>query len=147
MAGNMKQPSIRKDNPNSRTWILSEEYNLIWSGVNFTLDIKIPAEYEFDMASVPRIFWSFMSHTDLSIEAPLVHDWIYCHSGAIPDFNFSNQIRLSRSMADNIFLEMMEEAGVVKWRRRLAYWTVRLFGKYPKHTYEAMWDFYKKDGK
>lgn len=56
----------------------------------------IPKGFKTDFASVPRIFWSFISPTDEFIRVPsLIHDYMY------------RTHMYSRKIADSIFLEKM----------------------------------------
>lgn len=89
--------------------------------------IDIPIGFEFDGASVPKIAWSIVGH-------PLDQD--YLASACVHDYLYFAQ-PLSRRKADKIMLEAMKMLGVSWWRRRTAYWAVRLFGWIP-------WKKYKK---
>ena len=46
--------------------------------------ITVPAGFEFDLSSVPRIFWSLIAPFELSIAAPLLHDFLYRYGGKPP---------------------------------------------------------------
>jgi hypothetical protein len=78
----------------------------------------IPCGFDTDFASVPRIFWAFISPTDEFIRIPaLIHDYLY-----------RNKI-YTREEDDAIFLEKMlsfDKNVVIK--AYLAYLAVRLFG-------------------
>lgn len=91
-------------------WVTEEEYR--WR------DIVVPEGFTTDLASVPRFLWAVIAPFDLSIEAPVVHDWLYRNGG----------LGRSRAECDRLFLELMEERGVPFLRRRSAYYAVRLFG-------------------
>lgn len=84
---------------------------------------------------------------ELSLEAPLIHDFLYMTRGGrrqtfakpgtlcqpSPEEPVLGRIeppdrRYSRRQADDLFLHMMEQAGVRRWRRTLSYRAVRLFG-------------------
>jgi hypothetical protein len=97
------------------------EITFIINGDVFT----IPAHFETDLASIPRIAWPFMApaHSAL-IRAAIVHDWFYrktCH--------------FSRDEADLIFYHMMKNDGVSKMRASTMYYAVRGFG----------WNYYNED--
>jgi hypothetical protein len=84
--------------------------------------ITIPAGFKTDFASVPRAFWSIIPPWGKYSEAALVHDYLYsAASKAIKS--------MSRKEADDIFLELMKEAGVPWWQRQAIYWAVRMWGK------------------
>lgn len=95
---------------------LEEEFRIVERSVC----INIPAGFIFDAASVPRFFWAGISPTELGIVAPLVHDWLYRTGGQYG--------ALSRSQADQIFLDHMKAEGVSAWRRWAAYAAVRIGG-------------------
>ena len=78
----------------------------------------IPANFETDLASIPRIAWSILSpaHSSLMIPA-IVHDWFYRMTG---DFNRHN--------TDLIFYRMLRDNGLDKLRANIMYYCVRAFG-------------------
>ena len=86
--------------------------------VTFTL--RAEEGYSWDGASIPRCLWWLFGHP-LSPEfrlASLWHDRLCELSDCIED----------RIIADAVFLRLLREAGVGKWRR-LAMWVgVRLYG-------------------
>ncbi|HEY0155467.1 MAG TPA: DUF1353 domain-containing protein [Longimicrobium sp.] len=86
--------------------------------------IVIPEGFRFDLASVPRAVWWLIAPFELSIAAPLVHDFLYRYGGMLA----SGQV-LIRSEADTLFAELMERERVPAWRRVLAYRAVRMFGR------------------
>ena len=87
---------------------------------NFTvLGITIPAGYEFDLASIPRILWPILAPFELSVAAPLLHDYLY--SGEGPK-------GITRKDADLMFLEVMKLEGIGLVKRRAAYLAVRAAG-------------------
>lgn len=94
--------------------------------------IPIPASFECDLSSVPRLLWPLASSFELSIGGPLTHDWLYRHRGSVSVHldGMSAPIphTFSRANADRFFLDYMKEEGVVWWKRQLAYRAVRWFG-------------------
>lgn len=80
--------------------------------------IVIPDGFSFDLASVPRALWSLIAPFELSILAPLVHDFLYR----------GNDERYSRAEADDLFRALMEREGVPWWRRWAAYAAVVRYG-------------------
>lgn len=80
--------------------------------------IVIPDGFTFDLASVPRALWSLIAPFELSILAPLVHDFLYR----------GNDERYSRNEADDLFRDLMEREGVPWWRRWAAYAAVVRYG-------------------
>jgi len=81
------------------------------------IQIRVPPGIVTDGASTPRLLWFlFPPASGRYLEAAVLHDALY-----------SSKV-LPRKVADDIFLEAMEELGVPPWKRYLLYWAVRLFG-------------------
>lgn len=79
----------------------------------------VPAGFETDFASTPRIMWRVCPpSTGKYIWGAVCHDFWY----RTPSEN------ITRSRADSLFLEMMKYCGVSAWKRRAMYRAVRLFG-------------------
>ncbi len=83
-----------------------------------TVCITVPAGFQTDFASVPRIFWSIFPPTGKHGKAAVLHDYLYATQQA------------SRVVADAIFLEAMGVLDVPAWRRWAMYLGVRLGGWY-----------------
>jgi len=79
--------------------------------------IRVPANFETDLASVPRAFYSAFPPWGVYGEAAIVHDWLYWHQAT------------TRPEADAIFREAMTALDVPRWKRLCLYWAVRLFGQ------------------
>lgn len=105
-------------------WRLDQAYGYDDNGTLIT----VPAGFMFDLASVPRPFWWLIAPFELSITAPLLHDFLYANAGAPPTDMITPYRTYSRKQVDTIFTEIMRLEGVVGWRRKLAYWAVRWFG-------------------
>lgn len=105
-------------------WLLDEPYSLTLNDHH----IRIPAGFKFDLASVPRPFWWLISPFELSIVAPLVHDFLYQYAGEPPEGTVVPPKTYTRAEVDRLFLQLMRREGVAAWRRLLAYAAVRLFG-------------------
>lgn len=103
-----------------RKWRLVEGYACRLKISGQTKEIRIHAGFVFDLASIPRIFWRLIAPFELSIAAPLVHDFLY--RGGCPG--------ATRAEADAAFLDLMGRERVPLWRRRLAYLAVRVFGRF-----------------
>ena len=91
--------------------------------------ITVPAGFEFDLSSVPRIFWSLIAPFELSIAAPLLHDFLYRYGGKPPDGAVTPPRSYTRAEADRIFRDIMRAEGVSAWRRTLGYAATRIFGR------------------
>jgi len=105
-------------------WRLEESYSY-QDGAN---EITVPDGFEFDLASIPRALWWLISPFDLSIAAPLLHDYLYQHEGSPPPGSIDPPRTYSRAETDQLFRHVMEMEGVPGWRRSLAYAGVRTFG-------------------
>ena len=111
----------------NQVWRLEHDYLT----VDGPTTITIPGGYEFDLASVPRPLWSVIAPFELSISAPLVHDFIYEFRGVLPAGATAPERTYTRKEADRLFAEMMSAEGVPAWRRVLANVSVRLFARFP----------------
>ncbi|MDF7806215.1 DUF1353 domain-containing protein [Pontiellaceae bacterium B12219] len=78
--------------------------------------ITVPAGFETDFASVPRLFWRIIPPWGRYSAAAVVHDYLYATAS------------VTRYEADRIFLDLMKRLGVPLWKRRLMYRAVRLGG-------------------
>jgi len=107
-----------------KLWRLEQDYRYRDGGNMIT----VPSGFEFDLASVPRAIWWLISPFDLSIAAPLVHDFLYRHGGAPPQGAIIPPRTYARKEADLLFRAIMKEEGVWWWRRAAAYRAVRWFG-------------------
>jgi hypothetical protein len=105
----------------ARAWTLHQRF--VYYDAERNRTIIIPAGFRFDLASIPRQLWWAIGPHELSVEAALVHDWLYAHGGAPPDGPV-----YTRSEADALFSDMMALYGVARLRRMAAYRAVRLFG-------------------
>ena len=103
---------VHHEDERGNVYTLLEEIQ--WGG------ITVPVGFESDGASVPRFFWRvvFPPGDSHALYAAILHDYIYRthHAG------------WSRAAADNLFYTVLVAEGMPKWRARLAYWGVRLFG-------------------
>lgn len=107
-----------------RTWRLEQAYGY----QDGDTQITVPTVFEFDLASVPRPFWWLIGPFDLSIAAPLVHDFLYRYRGDPPQGSTVPARVYTRREADLLFRAIMKEEGVWWWRRAAAYRAVRWFG-------------------
>lgn len=98
-----------------RRWKLIEPFEYYRTGrehVRYT----VPAGFITDFASVPRLLWPILPPYGRYGKAAVLHDYLY-RSGIV-----------GRCEADIIFKEAMEVLGVARWKRRVLYAGVRLFG-------------------
>ena len=79
--------------------------------------ITVPAGFECDLGSVPRIPFAYWLFGGVADSAAALHDWLY-----------SGRERVTRKQADAVFNEAMKASGTAAWRRYPMTWAVRLFG-------------------
>ncbi len=95
-------------------WALMD--TLVYDSGRLGLRIRVPKGFVTDFSSVPRLPLVFLLAGDTAHAPAVVHDWLYSGS------------KVSRSVADEVFLEAMAGVGVPWLRRTAMYWAVRLFG-------------------
>ncbi|MFG5862690.1 DUF1353 domain-containing protein [Metapseudomonas sp. CR1201] len=78
--------------------------------------LVVPDGFETDFASVPRLPLAFLLLGAYGHAAAVLHDHLY-HSGP-----------LTRSAADEVFLNALRSSGHSRWRSWLMWAGVRLFG-------------------
>ena len=76
----------------------------------------VPAGFQTDFASIPRIFWNILPPIGPYAQAAVVHDYLY------------QQGFVDRKTAELTFLEIMKNDGVNCFVRYLMYAAVRVFG-------------------
>ncbi len=99
-----------------RTYLLSKPLRVKLSN-GIKIKVEVPAGFETDFASIPRLLWPLFPPDGPWLEASIVHD--YCYREQVP---------FSRFFADALFRELMRQYEVPWWRRILFFWAVRLFG-------------------
>ncbi|MBC3539853.1 DUF1353 domain-containing protein [Rufibacter sediminis] len=117
-------PPVLTYSQQRRKWILENTY--LYQGDGFTL--TVPAGYAFDLASVPRAVWWAIAPFELSIVAPLVHDFLYDYGGELPAPAVYPYRVFTRRQADYLFLEIMRREGVAELKARIAFNAVRAAG-------------------
>lgn len=118
---NLPRPYLTYDT-RRKIWILMFPYAVVLPG-GWTF--SLPQNFEFDLASIPRIIWPIISSFELSIIAPLIHDYFYQYKGAT---FYHGPRKVDRKTADTLFYNLMLEEGVAKWKAVAAYHAVRMFG-------------------
>ena len=105
-------------------------------GDSGTYHFRIPAGFETDFASVPRLLWWFVHPMDPHIlVGSLIHDDLYTlrkstvtlQTGAGREHTES--LVLSRWMCDSWLRFIMSMFGAPLWKQVLAFWVVRLGGR------------------
>ena len=127
-----------------RLYKLYEPYEYQWQHVSDTYKLVIPAGIETDIASVPRWVWSLFGilPDGLHRAASVLHDFLYrCNkpkgkraSGyffrldAFDNWEDISYYPWSRKQCDRLFIRVMRESHVTKWKRRAMFRAVRLAG-------------------
>lgn len=115
-------------------WELMQDWTHKFDGYSIT--VKKGSVY--NRASIPRVIWPIIGKDDLRNAPPLIHDLLYEYRGDLhrqPEnpkmFGEVTPYRtFKRKDVDNLFLALMREYGVSKWRYVLAYQAVKNFA-YP----------------
>jgi len=100
-------------------WFRLED-ELVWNvsvGCSGHIEIRVPAGFETDLASVPRWLWWLVPKYGGQNFPAVVHDWLYCRDSG----------NHSRFLADALFREGMKQQGVGLFRRWAMFIFVRLF--------------------
>jgi hypothetical protein len=96
--------------------------DLVYESDRLQRVITVPAGFETDFASVPRLPVVYLAAGGTARKAAVVHDYLYRQSG------------VARADADAVFLEAMKASGQPAWRATLMWLGVRGFG----------WQFYRE---
>lgn len=102
------------DNYDDGQWVLAQP--LVYQSDVAGITITVPAGFQTDLASVPRLPVIYLLCGDTSTAAAVVHDYLYG----------SNLV--DRATADAVLREASAVTGVPAWRRGLMWAGVRLFG-------------------
>jgi hypothetical protein len=102
------------DDQDDGKWILRETLTYLSEVARRTIDV--PAGFQTDLASVPRLPLVYLLCGDCAREAAVVHDYLYT----------THQV--DRATADAVLREASAVTGVPWWRRTLMYWGVRAGG-------------------
>lgn len=92
--------------------------------------ITVPQGFEFDLSSIPRLLWGLIAPFELSVAAPLLHDFLYFHGGRPPAGAVVPARIYNRAEVDAMFRGIMRKEGVPRWRQLLGYLAVRTFGRH-----------------
>ena len=98
-------------------------------------EIKLLKGFDFDAASIPKIFWSI-------IGSPFTGN--YTTPAAIHDGLYAGEV-LDRKVCDDIFLDLMKQYKVSYVIRYAMYWAVRLGGAkvWKEHNQEEVQEYKK----
>jgi hypothetical protein len=90
--------------------------------------ITVPKGFLFDLSSVPRFLWWLIAPFELSVVAPLIHDFLYRYGGKPPAGSIEPPHEYTRAEVDRVFSHIMKAEKVAPWRRVFGYAAVRIFG-------------------
>ena len=102
-------------------------------------EIFVKKGFVTDLASVPRICWTFIAPWDVA-RAAIIHDLLYkkiriyrreC-SKTLNNFEDPKVISAAKKAADNVFHMAMKDAepSVAGWKIAAAYYSVKMFGRW-----------------
>ena len=111
-------PLVLEEMPSGKQWRLHYSFIYVWRRRGIVLHIR--AGLVTDLASIPRLARLFITKLGLYNKAAVVHDAIYQ--------NRYGETKLTRADADLCFYDAMTDKGVVKWKRTVLYYSVRMFG-------------------
>lgn len=101
---------------NNGKYVLAEDYTYSINGYCIT----VPKGFLTDLASVPLPFRMFFPKDGEYTPAAVIHDFLYSKL---------NTTGINRELADKIFLFIMQELRVAKYKRKAMYKAVRIFGE------------------
>ena len=118
-----KETTLKLTPAGFKTWKLDSEFI---QEIGFTADINgkvqfeitVPKGFETNLASTPRFLWAILPPFGRYTQASVIHDYLY----------YSHEF--IRSVSDRIFYELMLRYGTYKWKAKLMFWAVRLFGRF-----------------
>lgn len=98
-----------------RRWTLLEEFD--FASKVLERIVRVPAGFETDFASIPRVLWNLLPPTGRYGKAAVIHDYLYRTRG-----------QATRGDADRVLLEAMDALGVGRLTRWTIYSGVRIGG-------------------
>ena len=116
-----KTPLVVEVMPSGKRFRLYLDFTYLWK--RLYIEVHVKRGFETDFASIPRIFRWLISKLGRYNKAAVIHDAIYQDA-----VTTTNDYVFTRAEADLCFLDGMEDFGVVKWKRNLMYWGVRIGG-------------------
>ena len=143
----IEQPNISPHPKVIGEYIVDEDFIYEWIAEGARQRLIIHTGFEFDLASVPRIFWTptGISPDRLRWTAPLIHDFLYEHKGNLPPgsyqiwdadlYGWVDSRRIwTKPNADRMFCRLMREDGISWRKRRMAYRAVQIGGHWAWNT-------------
>jgi len=103
---------------------VAREFTYLWK--RDYIHVHVKTGFITDFASIPRLARLIIPKLGRYTKASVIHDYLYQHHDI--DITESISYAFNRKQADICFRDAMKELGVVKWKRNLMYWAVRLGG-------------------
>lgn len=109
--------------PHERLYRLAQEHRHTYTYESRARTVTVPAGFEFDGASIPKIFWLpyYSPYDPRVILASLVHDYLYVT-------HLADGEAVSKREADAVFRDILREQGVPRGRSWSMWLAVHLFG-------------------
>lgn len=105
-------------------WVLDQQFRALVTDGSNAFKVEVPAGFETDFASVPRLPLAYLVAGNTSHKAAVIHDYLY-------------KTQAPRADADAVFRAAMRAEGVSAWRRGLMWAAVRAFGWAPYNGHKA----------
>ena len=118
----------------SRKWVICEDFHYSLNGVEY----KVPKDFEFDGASVPKFLATFLSPVGVLLMGGLVHDYGYKY-GTLLRRDGKNIGVKDQAFMDKLFRDICIEVNGFKFLNYLAYWALAIAGF-------VAWNGHKKRG-
>lgn len=93
--------------------------------------ITVPAGFVTDLASIPRLVWSFYPPDGPWVKGAIVHDFLYYTQGSglwNTHVGVAREKPYTRAESDAVFWEAMEDRDIRFWARFVIWSAVRLGG-------------------
>ncbi len=116
-------PLVVEVMPSGKRFRLYNDFTYLWGQTK----IPVPAGFETDFASIPRIFRIIIPKLGRWNKAAVIHDYIY-QNRIIGMTSYNILFTFNRKQADIVFRDAMRDLGVAKWKRYVMYWGVRVGG-------------------
>ena len=87
--------------------------------------VIVPAGFQTDGATVPRLFWSILPPWGVYGQAAILHDYL-CRTRSLTTYAGEIQ-RIGYRDIDRAFYDAMKDLGTPLWKRALMYGAVRVY--------------------
>jgi hypothetical protein len=121
-----------------RQWKLIEEYCIYIPGLGL---VVIPVDFIFDGASIPRIFWFFLSPVGLLFIPGLIHDFGYQKNTLMlkkTDGQITFQVGLDKAWWDKLFRDLAIQVNGFKIINNIAWLALKIGGN-------GVWKRYRRN--